>query len=104
MGTNYYLHIGICESCGRPQEVKHLGKSSNGWKFLFHKQNGMDSYKNFITMVESCVHNGAKIYDEYDQEISYLDFLKLIESKQKEKHQPNVQDIGGYDFCDSDFC
>lgn len=103
MGTNYYLHIGICESCKRPQEVKHLGKSSGGWKFLFHKQKGMENYKDFIGVVESCVHNGAKIYDEYDQEIPYLDFIKIINSSQQDEHQLHAEVIDGYDFWDGDF-
>lgn len=103
LGTNYYLHIDICEKCGRPLEIKHLGKSSNGWKFLFHKQKGMEDYESFMNIVEICVNNGAKIVDEYDNEISYIDFVKLIRSKQHEYSQSYTENIDGYDFLSEDF-
>jgi hypothetical protein len=37
MGTNYYLYDKPpCKECGRPQEAKHIGKSSAGWCFSLH--------------------------------------------------------------------
>ena len=35
MGTNYYLYYNVCECCGRQDSI-HIGKSSCGWRFLFH--------------------------------------------------------------------
>jgi len=35
MGTNYFLHCSPCKTCGKPDEVLHIGKLSAGWEFIF---------------------------------------------------------------------
>ena len=36
MGTNFYLHSPACSECGHAEEVRHIGKRSDGWAFLLH--------------------------------------------------------------------
>lgn len=81
MGTNYYLRYNICKCCGRFNQY-HIGKDSGGWKFLFH----IDSaHKNIDDWLENMRSSRYEIYDEYDNRISYHDFIFMIRSKQKEK-------------------
>jgi len=84
MGTNYYLHRNICKHCNRSDEI-HIGKSSMGWTFTFHATDEIRSYNQWL---EILCQNGNKIFDEYDREISLVDFGKLVESK---KTEPNNQ-------------
>ena len=36
MDMNYYFYKNVCPSCGRGEQVEHIGKSSAGWPFLLH--------------------------------------------------------------------
>lgn len=85
MGTNYYTDIDTCSKCGRCEESIHLGKSSMGWWFHFNL-NGERFYKNVPEMQEWL--KGKKIYNEYSEEVSYEDFWKMVERKQKEESEP----------------
>ena len=99
MGTNYYLHTDFCPCCGKPKEKIHLGKSSCGWKFLFHKSKNIYNYESFLEFSKKGV-----IYNEYDDTCSFADLLELIKSKQADKTNPDCEHIDGYDFLDCDFC
>lgn len=99
MGTNYYLHTDFCKYCGKPKKEVHLGKSSSGWKFLFHKTRQMFNFNSFCNFIEKGI-----IYDEYGNKCSSDDLLHLISIKQDEKHNPQSENINGYDFLDCDFC
>lgn len=99
MGTNYYLHTDFCKCCGKPKKEVHLGKSSCGWKFLFHKSRQMFDFDSFCKFIEKGI-----IYDEYGNKCSSDDLLHLISIKQDEKHNPQSENIDGYDFLDIDFC
>ncbi len=68
MGTNFYLHSGICECCGKADEIHHIGKSSMGWKFLFKSHKFIEgeqfltkSYKDWEAVLSVPT---SKIYDE----------------------------------------
>lgn len=97
MGTNYYLETDFCPCCGKPKLSIHIGKASCGWKFLFYKQPCMNNFEE----VKQLIHKGL-IIDEYHEQICIEEFLKMVESKQKEKsHQGFL--IDGYDFTDRPF-
>jgi hypothetical protein len=106
MGTNYYT-AKHCPTCGHKEEDKHIGKSSGGWQFSF-QWNGGKYYKNYKELIAWL--KGRTIINEYGEEISLDDFIKLVESKQSEKSNhalisPSERDfvIDGYSFTDCEF-
>lgn len=105
MGTNYYLQINSCPHCGKPDEERHIGKSSMGWKFLFKAEYGYwSSFGEFKDYLKE--HKDRwKIFDEYHREHFEKDLLGLIERKQIEKtdEQHSYSDPEGYRFTVHDF-
>lgn len=110
MGTNYYV------TTKRPtiNTPIHIGKSSMGWKFLFHE---VDTYENWISeqsirtfpqwvdFLESH-EDEIVILNEYDELIALCNFLKMVERKQEEENEDNFKydkNIDGYRFCDRSF-
>jgi len=98
MGTNYYLETDFCPCCGTPKLNIHIGKSSCGWKFLFHKQPCINDFED----VKRIIHRG-RLIDEYGSQISTEEFLKMVEVKQQEMEHQGLL-IDGYDFMDRPFC
>ncbi len=106
MGTNYYA----VKKKPTISEPLHIGKSSVGWKFLFHEINKYNSFdcdleihtfeqwKNFLENNDEIV-----ILNEYDEEISVKEFLNLVKEKQKEKRDGYSKNVNGYRFTDIDF-
>src|SRR5699024_9311121 len=109
MGTNYY----VVKKKPTIKPPLHIGKSSAGWKFLFHevtKYNSFDynleihtfeQWKNFLKN-----NNEIIILNEYDEEISINDFLKLVEEKQKENNEREFEyckNVNGYRFTNGKF-
>jgi len=78
MGTNYYLHVGECETCGRPKDVIHIGKSSIGWTFSFH---GTDKIRSCQDWLEFIQDSGGIIKNEYDQKVPLEEFQELVKTK-----------------------
>ena len=77
MSTNYYIDVNKCDCCGRFEEV-HIGKKSAGWEFMFQSYNTLRSWqawKQFLT--------SQKIYDEYEREVEYDDFVRKVETSLK---------------------
>lgn len=124
MGTNYYIRYNICECCDRHDEL-HLGVSSYGWSFTFQAINQRLSfketdpkaallgenetrfiivaYRNWKEFITRYVINykTAKIYDEYEDEVSPKQLYDLIESKKNGKsHYKEAQDK--YSFLDNE--
>lgn len=110
MGTNYYLVK------NRPSidSRLHIGKSSIGWRFLFHKPpigetdkplNTFEQWRDYLkeTTVDKKTH---VIMNEYDEAVSYDWLMELIENKQKED-RPDMfeycENVNGYRFSDSEF-
>ena len=107
MGTNYYAKINVCEHCGREENKIHLGKSSYGWQFSFQYNEG-EYYKNYDEMIYWL--RDKRIFDEYGDEITMSEFMDMVETKKKEKHNhakeypsSTEQVIGGYSFSDCKF-
>jgi hypothetical protein len=108
MSTNFYIRYNICNQCDRYDEI-HLGKSSAGWKFLFHEIKAsfplpkwnkdvkkllknsiieyikLDSFIDIENFLLKYCPKYIKIFDEYEEEISVKDFLELVKSKQDNK-------------------
>ena len=94
MGTNYYA------------EGTHIGKSSAGWLFLFHKT---DTFTDWSSVKE--LLKGKRIENENGEEVSYGDFVAMVEEIQKdpecidnpENYKWGVENIDGYRFLEGDF-
>jgi len=108
MGTNYY----VVRTRPTTAEPIHIGKSSIGWLFLFQTQivwNTWNQVKEWLK-ANTLDKKDYVIIDEDDDIISYHDFVKLVEEKQKD---PNCQtnphnfeyckNVDGYRFCDEYF-
>ncbi len=107
MGTNYYAREEICKCCGHALKSTHIGKSSFGWTFSFH---ALDDIRSEIEWCMFLSQKDVKIFDEYDREISYIDFTELVNSKRKELNNHAKQypegcflDKNGNSFSTHDF-
>lgn len=106
MGTNFYLFI---KDCRQPKCVAskryHIGKSSDGWRFLF---NFIPKFAEDFERWKKLLSKG-EIHDEYGRHIEAEMLLGLVQSKQKQKLHTkiemgeNIKVIGGYDFFEADF-
>ena len=109
MGTNYYA----VKKKPTITSPLHIGKSSCGWKFLFHevsKYNEFDydleihTFEQWKEFLEN--NNEIVILDEYDREVSTKEFLELVSKKQKENNTDDFRyckNVNGYRFADGDF-
>lgn len=123
MGTNYYLIYNKCECCNRSDRI-HLGKSSAGWKFTFqtienfpldkvdlalqmidYKESiDIKSWKSLKEFLKKYVveFKTAVIQDEYGTNISFEEFLNLVESKQinneNKSHYLEIKNNPEWDF------
>lgn len=115
MGTNYYVVP------NRPSitEPIHIGKSSMGWMFLF--QDISEPYRE-VPVVWHCYEDVEDwlyrhtveseqyvIIDEYDEIISFDDFIELVAHKQEQfKDNPDnftyCRNVNGYRFTEGEFC
>lgn len=81
MGTNYYLHIDVCPTCGRSADQIHIGKSSCGWRFSLHVSQGAweEIPRNLDEWRESWKLGVIK--NEYDQVITPGQMLRIIKHR-----------------------
>lgn len=113
MGTNYYA----VKNRPTVTEPIHIGKSSFGWRFCFRQQN--EKYDNppvvwnTFEQVREWLHkytvdsNQYVIMNEYDEIVSFDDFIKLVEEKQQNYNPDNFKysrNVNGYRFTDEEFC
>ncbi len=98
MGTNYYHRTNICEKCNRYKE-KHIGKSSGGWQFSFqgYREHNIPKIASFRDWKRELQADG-KIFDEYGEEMSFEDFVKMVENKQYDKFNSEAN-MNHYDYC-----
>lgn len=117
MGTNYYLvKNGPTVNYG----PYHIGKSSIGWMFNFQEQN--EPWGDWPVVWHTYPQVKQRLYDltvansnfvimnEYDEIVSYNDFIELVERKQSDPHCKSNPDnfsfaknIDGYRFTDQEF-
>ena len=113
MGTNYYA----VRTRPTTDEPIHIGKASIGWKFLFQamdeKYNEPPVVWNTYDQVYEWLYkhtvesNDYVIIDEYDEVISFDDFIELVEEKQNENNKDDftyARNVNGYRFTDGWFC
>lgn len=94
----------------------HIGKSSIGWKFLFHSVpryfnyvsgEPLDSYNRWISFLKEYTENDTiVIMNEYDEEVSLTDLIELVQRKQLEINDDNFRycdNVEGYRFVRGDF-
>ena len=110
MSTTYYLIHNLCPICKRSNAIR-LGKSSAGWKFAL-QLNGEKYYTNWKEMkkwlkqetVDNHLHRGSVIKNEYGKVISCKEFIKIVEGKQKLRHDKEFALlIDGFEFFNSNF-
>ena len=109
MGTNYYL----VKNRPSVSSSLHIGKSSVGWRFLFHKPSIWDTDRPLTTfeqwrdfLKESTENGSHVIMNEYDEIVSYDDFIKMVAIKQTEKRPDMFEDcenVNGYRFASGEF-
>ena len=113
MGTNYYAVK------NRPTTEKpiHIGKSSIGWRFHFQTQNEKwndlpvvwNTYDQvYEWLYKNTVENDKYvIINEYDEIISFEEFIHLVEEKQKINNPGDfiyARSVNGFRFSDEEFC
>lgn len=117
MGTNYYA-VKNRPSVSRPI---HIGKASMGWLFHFQiqEENWEEPpvYWKTFKQVKDWLHEHVVkkkdfvIINEYDEIVSYDDFMDIVEWHQKDEHcrsnphnfDYDVENIDGYRFSRGDF-
>lgn len=78
MGTNYYHRRDVCPTCGKPDEIVHIGKASAGWTFSFHGTEEIRSWQEWREVLRS----GGEIRDEYGDVVSLERMEALVADRQ----------------------
>ena len=109
MGTNYYA----VKKRPTVEEPIHIGKSSWGWLFCFQDNEYWHTYPQVKQWLRDNVKskNGEYvILDEYDRELSFEEFVEIVDIKQKDERNLRNPDnfkysknIDGYRFSSGDF-
>ena len=97
MGTNYYLIEEKCKACGRGGSKLHIGKKSDGWRFLFQISIKYPTPEKLLLLIEE---NKNSIYNEYDKKISFEEFKKVITDSERDMTQVSGRQ---YDYTDREF-
>ncbi len=95
MGTNYFLTDKPCKKCGHKKNEVHIGKSSAGWQFHFMGYRDDDfllilSWKDWKSVIKERKYI---IINEYDEVVKKNEFIKMVESKQKDPKNVNFYRI-----------
>ena len=87
MGTNYFLVIPSCPTCGRGNDKKHIGKSSGGWCFSLRvsPDEGIESLADWVAQWAPA---DRIIRDEYGREISPTEMLAIIADRERVNDTP----------------
>ena len=118
MGTNFYVVKNKPSTRGA---IAHIGKSSYGWLFLFHREDKIweeppivwNTYEEVMEWLEKYttgVDPAFCIMNEYDHEVPFWQFKSLVDGIQAdEKCQRNTENfvynynVNGYRFDDGEF-
>lgn len=98
MGTNYYA---VKKKPSLYNGALHIGKSSCGWKFCFQGYEDELNIKSIEDWKKYLKSDDIVILNEYDEEVSYNDFFKLVEEKQKENNPDDFKysiNVNNYRF------
>lgn len=118
MGTNYYA----VRRKPTLEEPIHIGKSSGGWLFCFQEQkinwgkyhcewHTYNQVKAWLKEHTTGENPPYTILNEYDEELTFDEFIKIVDDKQKDPHclsNPEnfnftTKNIDGYRFTEGDF-
>lgn len=106
MGMNYYA-VKKKPSISR---TLHIGKSSAGWRFLFHEIDEYElqirTYNQWATWLKEHIGKDYVLLNEEDEEITLKEFFELVEKKQSIDNPDNfsnAKNIDGYRFTKGDF-
>lgn len=109
MGTNYYL----VKNRPSVDSGLHIGKSSAGWRFLFHKppiwetDKPLNTFEQWRDYLKETTKAGTHvIMNEYDEIVSYDWLMELIKNKQKEDSHDMFEyceNVNGYRFAEGEF-
>ena len=104
MGTNYYFkpfNVGY----GSIASI-HIGKSSCGWKFVFHSTEEFKTSEDWFKVLKSGV-----IRSEYNEILSFSVFREMINAKRFEQSYGDVEffchkyyNDRKYDYLEGEFC
>ena len=109
MGTNYYL----VKNKPSIDSGLHIGKSSLGWRFLFHRPAIWDvdvplnTFEQWRDYLKEATESGTHIIlNEYDEIVSFDEFIKMVQDKQN-YYRPDMfeycDNVNGYRFSDGEF-
>lgn len=81
MGTNYYHFKEKIKEGDFPEGGLHIGKNSAGWVFHFeaHEYPRLKTAQDYQEFLKEGV-----IYNEYDEEVSYEEFWKIVEESKED--------------------
>lgn len=106
MGTNYYLHMDVCDCCGRGDKALHIGKSSGGWCFSLHVDpyNNINTLEDWVALWDERILGGIDgklkykniIKNEYDEPITPSEMLAIITERNYEGRDWNTPPSCGY--------
>ena len=70
MGTNYYIHAGICPCCKHPTDSWHLGKSGRTLQYLDDWEGPYGNFANSMEQWEAIIRDErSTVVDEYGEVI-----------------------------------
>lgn len=106
MSTNYYIKHKI-RKVNEPD--LHIGKNSFGWQFSFRAYEADEYYetpelKSKQQWVEYIFLNSDSIFDEYNQNISFEEFIELLKDKSPDSDNLNhhKETCSKYSYIDSE--
>ena len=81
MGTNYYLEVPRCPTCGSGEDL-HIGKSSMGWVFALHvyPEEGIHDLSDWVEKWKT-----GKIENEYGDGVPADEMERIITKRLREK-------------------
>jgi hypothetical protein len=82
MGTNYYLNIDPCPTCGRAKEELHIGKSSGGWCFALHVYPNLE-INNLADWQRRWSKENTQIRNEYGDITTKDEMLDIITQRSR---------------------
>ena len=113
MGTNYY----VVPNRPSVETPIHIGKSSYGWKFLFHEVHDAWHEPPIVWEKFEDVRDWLKKYtvdskdyvimDDCDMIVSYDEMMDIIATKQLTDNPDDFRynkNVGGYRFEEGEFC
>jgi len=77
MGTNYYLLVNPCKSCGVPEARLHIGKRSYGWAFALtiYPNKNINSFGDWLPHF---YNEANKIVNEYNDLIQIQEMEAIV--------------------------